>query len=50
MNQKQINGMIEFHRKAEAAFLRFGQNKNAEQAKKMRERLEVEKRKNGMNE
>lgn len=40
MNERQLKGMIEFHRKAEKAYRESGQNQMAEQAKAKREELE----------
>ena len=42
MNQKQREGMIRLHLKAEQAFRKYGQHEKAEQAKALREKLERE--------
>ena len=42
MNERQRKAMIDFHRKAEAAYLKFGKKEQAEQAKRLREKLEAE--------
>lgn len=42
MNEKQRRGMIEFHKKAEAAYIKYGRTDKADQARKMRETLESE--------
>lgn len=40
MNERQMRGMIEFHRKAEKAYRAVGKIEDAEMAKRMREELE----------
>ena len=42
MTESQIKAMIEFHRKAEAAYRKYGRSDQAEMARKQREKLENE--------